>query len=124
MVPRKRLHGCGGRPHGTTQKAGYSVSEGRPVSTTQKAGYNVSHSGGRPVGTSIKVGYSASPRRVKLGCVPFDDSIHLPTEWDQSPQFINVNGDLLSVCKRRIAQQRTYDKKPLGIAVCYKCGHM
>ena len=56
--------------------------------------------------------------------MPFDDSIHLPTEWDLSPQFINVDSDLLSVCKRRIAQQRTYDKKPLGIAVCYKCGHM
>ena len=24
----------------------------------------------------------------------------------------------------RIAQQRTYDKKPLGVAVYYRCGHV
>ena len=31
---------------------------------------------------------------------------------------------MLGLCSRRITQQRTYDKKPLGVAVCYRCGHM
>ena len=83
----------GGRPLGTAQQAGYSESGGRPVCTTQIAGYSVS--GGRPAGKKPH----------------FDSSIHLPTEWDHSLQFMNVDGDLLSVCRRRIAQQRT---KSLG----------
>ena len=28
------------------------------------------------------------------------------------------------MCGQRIAQQRTYDNKPLGTGVCYGCGHM
>ena len=46
----------------------------------------------------------------------FHDSIQLPEHWDKSETSLNVD-DLLSVCSRRIAQQRTYDKKPLGVAV-------
>ena len=53
----------------------------------------------------------------------FHESIQLPEHWDKSETSLNVD-DLLSVCSRRIAQQRTYDKKPLGVAVCYGCGHM
>ena len=124
---RNQCINCGlslkqGRPHDTTQYAGYKVSGGRPLGTAQQAGYR--ESGGRPVGTTQIAGYSVSGGRPAGKKPHFDSSIHLPTEWDHSPQFINVDGDLLSVCRRRIAQQRTYDKKPLGIAVCYKCGHM
>ena len=27
-------------------------------------------------------------------------------------------------CARRSSQQRTFDQKPLGLAVCYGCGHL
>ena len=37
----------GGRPHGTTQEAGYDVG-GRPHGMTREAGYDVGQSGGRP----------------------------------------------------------------------------
>ena len=43
-------------------------------------------------------------------------SIELPTEWDHSDELVNFDDELFG---RRIAQQRTYDKKPLGVAVCY-----
>ena len=46
------------------------------------------------------------------------ESIELPEDWDNSEVSLNVDDDRLSVCSRRIAQQRTYDKKPLGVAVC------
>ena len=39
---------------------------------------------------------------------------------------MNNNGitDFLNVCGNTITQQRTYDRKPLSIGVCYGCGHM
>ena len=37
---------------------------------------------------------------------------------------MNVTDVLLDMCGRRITQQRTFDKKPLGLAVCYGCGHL
>lgn len=36
-------------------------------------------------------------------------------------QLVNIDNELLDKCARRIAQQRTFDKKPLGVAVCYGC---
>ena len=33
----------------------------------------------------------------------------------------NINVELLDV---RISQQRTFYRKPLGLAVCYGCGHL
>ena len=83
---------------------------GRPDGTTQEAGYDVSHSGGRPRGRSRTI--------------TFSDSIELPTEWDHSDELVNIDDELLGLCSRRIAQQHTYVKKPLGVAVCYRCGHM
>ena len=38
--------------------------------------------------------------------------------------LVNIDDELLGLCSRRIAQQHTYVKKPLGVAVCYRCGHM
>jgi hypothetical protein len=37
---------------------------------------------------------------------------------------VNVDNELLDACARRISQQRTFDRKPLGLAVCYGCGHL
>ena len=54
----------------------------------------------------------------------FDNSIQLPDDWDHSNELLNVDDDLIEACTRRIAQQRTFDKKPLGLAVCYRCGHL
>ena len=41
-----------------------------------------------------------------------------------SGNMVNVDDELLDVCAHRIAQQRTFDKKPLGLAMCYGCGHL
>ena len=48
----------------------------------------------------------------------FDDSIQLPADWDHSQEFVNFDDYLLDMCTCRISQQRTFDKKPLGLAVC------
>ena len=37
---------------------------------------------------------------------------------------MNINNELLDACSRRISQQRTFDRKPLSLAVCYGCGHL
>ena len=37
---------------------------------------------------------------------------------------MNIDNDLLDMCAHRISQQRTIDRKPLGLAVCYGCGHL
>ena len=51
-------------------------------------------------------------------------SVVVPTDWDHSVELVNINSSLLDACGRRIAQQCTFDKKPLGVAVCYGCGHL
>ena len=56
--------------------------------------------------------------------VDFHESVELPSQWDDSAEFVNVSDDLLKICSRRISQQCTHDRKPLGIAVCYGCGRM
>ena len=84
-----------GRPTGTTQEAGYGVSGGRPSGTTQEADYSVPHSRRRDI--------------------QFHELITLPEEWDHSEEMVNVSASLLDVCSCRIAQQRTFDKKPLGV---------
>ena len=56
--------------------------------------------------------------------VCFDESIVLLMEWDHSKELVNISCSLLDVCSRRIAQQCTFEKKPLGLAVCYGCGHL
>ena len=111
---------------GTTQEAGYSVSHsgGRPSGTTQEAGYDVSHSGGRPRGTTKEAGYGVRHSRGRPRDIQFHESIVLPEEWDHSEELVNISASLLDVCSRRVAQQRTYDKKPSGVAVCYGCGYM
>ena len=102
-----------GRTPGTSQAAGYGVgrSTGRTRGTTEHAGYGVSQSGHHP-------------RPSKRRAVEFDNSIQLPTSWDNAQKLVNVDREVLDICSRRIAQQRTYDKKPLGTGVCYRCGHM
>ena len=37
---------------------------------------------------------------------------------------MNIDDDLLNACARRISQQRTFDRKPLDLTVCYGCGHL
>ena len=56
--------------------------------------------------------------------VEFHTSIKLPSDWDHSNDFVNATDVMLDICAHRIAQQCTYHKKPLGIAVCYECGHL
>ena len=34
--------------------------------------------------------------------------------------LVNIDDELLGLYSRRIAQQHTYVKKPLGVAVCYR----
>ena len=118
-----------GRRSGTTKEAGYGVgcNGGRPSGTTSEAGYGVGCSGGRPSGTPVKAGYRVGdsggrPRKPKN--IQFDESVVVPTDWDHSVELVNINSSLLDACGRRIAQQRTFDKKPLGVAVCYGCGHL
>ena len=76
----------------------------RPHGTTREAGYDVGCCRGRLCG--------------RLRTINFSGLIELPTEWDHSDELYD---ELLGLCSRRIAQQRTYDKKPLGVAVCYRC---
>ena len=49
----------------------------------------------------------------------FDNSIQLPNDCDHLSELLNVDNELLEVCLRRIAQQRMFDKKPLGLAVLW-----
>ena len=79
---------------------------GRPHNTTQEALSDDGH-----------------PRNTRLH-PEFNSSIQLPGVWNHSNELVNVDDELLDTCARRIAQQRTFDKKPLGLAVCYGCGHM
>ena len=113
-----------GRPRGTTRETGYSVSDGRPRGTTRETGYSVSD--GRPHGTTRETGSNVSPGRPcgARRSPQFDNTIQLPPDWEHSNEFVNIDNDLLDVCARRILQQRTFDKKPLGLAVCYGCGHL
>ena len=98
-------------------------TKGRPSGTTLEAGYRVGVNGDRPSGTTQEAGYRVGcrPRRKN---VQFDKSIQLPTGWVDSKELVNASSGLLDACGRRIAQQRTFDKKPLGVAVCYGCGHL
>lgn len=45
----------------------------------------------------------------------------IPLTFLLTEQLVNVDNELLDKCARRIAQQRTFDNKPLGVAVCYGC---
>ena len=109
----------GGRPQSTTREAGYCA--GRPRGTTRDDGFNVGS--GRPRGTTRAAAYNVSSGRPH-GNVEFHTSIQLPSDWDHSDDLVNVTDVLLEMCGRRITQQRTFDKKPLGLAVCYGCGHL
>ena len=111
-----------GRPRGTTQESGYSVGSGRPRGTTQNSRYQVGKSGGRPDGSTQVAGYEVGtnggrPHGRRKG-IEFDPCIELPIAWDQSDEILNINTELLDACSRRISQQRTFDRKPLGLAVC------
>ena len=72
---------------------------------------------GRPRGTTRQAGYGRQ-------CPEFHDTIELPTDWCHSNELVNIDDELLDACARRISQQRTFDRKPLGLAVCYGCGHL
>ena len=109
-----------GRPTGTTASEGYDVSQSRPTGTTASEGYDVSQ--GRPTGTTVTVsegyktgqsGRSLGKKNTFLG--------DLPSEWDTSA--VNLTNDL-SKCQSRIKQQRIFDRKSLGVGVCYNCGHV
>ena len=114
----------GGRPRYTTRETGALVSDGRPRGTTQEAGFFVGD--GRPRGTTREAGSNVSggrPRNTRR-CPEFDNTIQLPADWCHSSELVNIDNDLLDMCARRISQQRTFDRKPLGLAVCYGCGHL
>ena len=113
-----------GRPRGTTREAGSNVSDGRPSGTTREAGSNVSD--GRPRGTTREAGCNVSSGRPcrRRHRIEFHYSVEFPTEWDTSEKLVNLDDELLDMCARRITQQRTFDRKPLGLAVCYGCGHL
>ena len=125
----KECNQCG-QPNHFRRKAcvdcGTSLKQGRPQDTSQKAGFKVGLNGGRPSGTTREAGFNINGGRPcgRRRVVEFHDSIQLSTDWDHSGELLNVDYELLNVCARRIAQQRTFDKKPLGIAVCYGCGHL
>ena len=53
-----------------------------------------------------------------------DKSIEPPVSGDCSPDILNLSNELLAACGRRILQQRRFDRKPLGVGVCYGCGHI
>ena len=72
----------------------------RWAETTVSEGYKTGHSGGR-LGKKITF---------------------LGGEWDTSA--VNLTKDLLSKCQSSIKQQRIFDRKSLGVGVCYNCGHV
>ena len=72
---------------------------------------------GRPRGTTRQAGYGRQ-------CPEFHDAVELPNDWYHSNELVNIDDELLDACARRISQQRTFDQKPLGLAVCYGCGHL
>ena len=113
-----------GRPTGTTVSEGYSVSPGRPSGTIISGGYSVSH--GRPTETCASEGYRVGTKGEKhpgaKGYSAFLEDLHLPTGWGTSSR--NINSDILDVCPARIKQQRTFDKKSLGVGVCYGYGQV
>ena len=113
-----------GRPKGSSTARGYKVgmSGGRPKGTTANEGYGVGTSGGRPSGTTPNEGYgvgTSGGRPKGRHAASFNDTGDLP-----KASAANLNADLLNVCKQRIKQQRTFDRKPLGIGICYNCGHV
>ena len=114
----------GGRPAHTTELEGFSVSPGRPTGTTTLEGYSVSP--GRPTGTTVNKGYKVGRSRGRPSnarrLATFLEDLNLPKEWDTS--HANLSADLLGACQSRIHQQRTFDRKPLGVGVCYNCGHV
>ena len=63
-----------------------------------------------------------SGERRPTGIITFLEDLNLPSEWDTSA--VNLHPDLLRACQSRIKQQRTFDKKSLGVGVCYRCGHV
>ena len=68
-----------GCPHGTTQQAGYAVSDGRPHGTTQEAG----------LGDHV----------VTLG-----DAQNSTIQYSDSNDLVNISDELLDACSRRISQ--------------------
>ena len=134
---------AGGRPTGTSAAEGYGVSTGRPSGTSAAEGCSVGRLGGRPTGTSAAEGFSvgrlggrptstSAAEGYNVGrcggkgkhgkSITFLDDIDLPTEWDTS--HVNLDADLLSQCRSLIMQQRPFDRKSLGVGVCYNCGHV
>ena len=116
----------GGRPEGTSQAAGYSVSKsgGRLEGTSQAAGYSVGKSGGRPEGTSQAAGYrvggQARPDSIKLELA--DISVDATASESDITDQVNMPEDTLRQCTRRVVQQRRFDARPLGEAICWQCG--
>ena len=113
----------GGRPAGTTANEGYDVgtSGGRPAGTTATEGYGVGTSGGRPVGTTVARGFKVGKVKRTLKFDTVDADVHFG-EWDTSA--VNLDAGALSACARGIKQQRFFDRKSLGVGVCYSCGHV
>ena len=126
---RKQCKRCGQENYFRSSfciSCGASLKVGRPQQTTEKDGFRVSHSGGRPINRTSEAGYCVSgghPCGTRRQ-VEFHNSIALPADWDHSYDSVNTDDELLDACARRIAQQHTFDKKPLGLAVCYGCGHL
>ena len=47
----------------------------------------------------------------------FDNTIQLPADWCHSHELVNIDNNLLDVCRCRISQQCTFD-------VSYECGDL
>ena len=129
----------GGRPVGTTGRKGSGVgkSGGRPVGTTGSEGYGVGKSGGRPLGTTGSEGYGVSGGRpvgttqaagFRVGGQAQPDSHLANVSTGENPdalcislEQVNLTEEMLRRCTRRVVQQRRFDKRPLGEALCWQC---
>ena len=120
----------GGRPTGTTATAGYDVSKGRPKGATVATGSSAGQSPGQTIGTSTIVGVDGEQH---CGAVARKGAqLHASTkttadqseneEWCTDKAMVNVSAGKLKKLETLIAQQKKFDSKPLGKAICWSCG--
>ena len=78
-------------------------------------------------GEPLSIKRSRSTRPTSTGSnveVVFNPSVELPTEWDTSPESVNISEDLLTKLKMRCMQQREFDQLALVDGMCYNCGRV
>ena len=131
----------GGRPPGTTATAGFCASAGRPKhapitnetqagkspglakQTGTESGYSAGVSEGQPSMAVAKKGNKLQKSTQTLIMATTNNEQN-DEEWNTDSEMVNVSAGKLRKLETLITQQKKFDSKPLGKAVCWSCGRI